>query len=268
MLRKKIKKSRSYRTFLVALKPVEPISDLLTEQIDDLFIKIHIPLTHNLNRTNYSLTLEDLSRRLKRMKIKFPLCVYTSGNNSAARLNYQLAMDESLDGRDYIMFVFVNKSEVIDYKRLWPNQVLVELPFQEQQDNWKDVQRQVIKIFGETLETDYVFVLDDNVYCIHKEQEQGNFEPVSLLDYFLFIQDSALESGAPLVGARVIGMGPVSIEAKPKDWENGFVQSAYALKTKGLNIYFEHLKAEPLEDTGLNQFNRACNEVGLFIINY
>jgi len=248
----------------VSLKPVEPIAELITETLDknNFFLKIHVPLTHNLNRTNYSLTLEDLSQRLKRMKINFPLCVYSSGNNPAARLNYQLAMDESIDGRDYVMFVFVNKSELQNYKRRWPNQILVELPFQNEQENWKDVHRQVIKIFGETLETEYVFMLEDNVYSIYKEQE-GQFAPVSLLEYFQVLQAAAVESKAPLLGARVVGIGAITAEIKQKEWENGLVHTAFAVRTQGLDVYFENITAEKSEDPGLNQFNAACNEVGV-----
>jgi len=128
----KIRNIRSYRTFLVALKPAEPITDLLQEtDVPNIYAKIHIPQTHTFNRTNYTLTLEDLSRRLSNMNIRFPLCVYSSENNPATRLNYQQAMGGSIDGKDYALFVFVFKSEIQSYKKLWPNQVLVELPFEK-----------------------------------------------------------------------------------------------------------------------------------------
>jgi len=104
----KIRRVRSYRTFLVALKPAEPITELLQENdVPNLYVKIHIPQTHTLNRTNYTLTLEDLSHRLSKMNIRFPLCVYSSENNPAIRLNYQQAMAGSIDGKDYVLFVFL-----------------------------------------------------------------------------------------------------------------------------------------------------------------
>jgi len=262
----KIKRTRSYRTFLVALKPTEPITDLLKEKdVPNLYVKIHIPQTHTLNKTNYTLTLEDLSHRLSKMKIRFPLCVYTSGNNPLARLNYQQAMAGSIDGKDYIMFVFVSKSELQSYKRRWPNQVLVELPFEENQDNWKDLTRQTIKVFGETLGTDYVFMLEDNIYCAYKPNEQGKWEPVSMLEYFQALQEAATQSNAPLVGSRVHELGDLNsseIPVKQNDWENGLVQSCFVVSTK-TTVYFKNITVDPNNDQGLTDFNKACNEVGV-----
>jgi len=239
----KIRRVRSYRTFLVALKPTEPITSLLQDQtnVPNLYVKIYIPQTHTLNKTNYTLTLEDLSHRLSKMKIRFPLCVYSSGNNPTARLNYQQAMDGSIDGKDYVLFVFVAKSELQSYKRRWPNQVLVELPFEFQQENWKDLTRQTIKVFGETLGTDYVFMLEDNIYCSYKLDE-GKYVPTSMLDYFQSLQTAAMESGAPLVGSRVVGLEHINnVVIKQHEWENGVVQSAFAVNTHNLSVYFKTL---------------------------
>jgi len=249
---------------LVALKPTEPILSLLQDKTDvpNLYIKIHIPQTHTLNKTNYSLTLEDLSHRLSKMKIRFPLCVYTSRNNPAARLNYQQGMAGNIDGKDYVLFVFVSKSELQSYKRRWPNQVLVELPFEKSQENWKDLTRQSIKVFGETLGTEYVFMLEDNIYCSYKSNE-GKWDPVSMLEYFQALQEAASESGAPLVGSRVTGFGNIEVAISQNEWENGVVQSAFAVKTSELDQYFGNVPAEPNEDKGLTQFNRSCNEVGV-----
>jgi len=261
----KIRRVRSYRTFLVALKPTEPITDLLQDQtnVPNLYVKIYIPQTHTLNKTNYTLTLEDLSHRLSKMKIRFPLCIYSSGNNPAARLNYQQAMDESIDGKDYVLFVFVAKSELQSYKRRWPNQVLVELPYEVQQENWKDLTRQTIKVFGETLGTDYVFMLEDNIYCSYKVVDD-KWVPSTMLDYFQTLQTAAIESGAPLVGSRIVGLEQVnSVTITQNEWENGIVQSAFAVRTKNLDVYFENTTPTPNDDQGLTAFNRSCNEVGV-----
>jgi replication factor A1 len=260
----KIKRIRSYRTFLVSLKPTEPITNLLNEKevSNNIYVKIHIPQTHTLNKTNYTLTLEDLSHRLSKMKIKFPLCVYSSENNPAARLNYQQAMAGSIDGKDYILFVFVAKSELQSYKRRWPNQVLVELPFETKQDNWKDVTRQTIKIFGETLGIDYVFMLEDNIYCSYKSNE-GKWEPISMLDYFQALQEAAIQSHAPLVGSRVTLLGNLNVPVKQNEWDNSVVQSAYLVKTSGLKEYFGKSLNNNGGDQGLTNFNKSCNEVGV-----
>jgi len=260
----KIRRVRSYRTFLVALKPAEPITELLQENdVPNLYVKIHIPQTHTLNRTNYTLTLEDLSHRLSKMNIRFPLCVYSSENNPAIRLNYQQAMAGSIDGKDYVLFVFVYKSELQSYKRMWPNQVLVELPF-ERKDNWKDLTRQAIKVFGETLGTEYVFMLEDNIYCGYKAKE-GKWEPVSMLDYFQALQEAATKSGAPLVGSLVSKIGDLNVPIKDGEWENNMVQTAYAVKTSG-DLYFG-LHGETDQDQGLTAFNKKCNEHGLVLQN-
>jgi len=172
-------------------------------------------------------------------------------------------MDGSIDGKDYVLFVFVAKSELQSYKRRWPNQVLVELPFEDQQENWKDLTRQTIKVFGETLGTDYVFMLEDNIYCSYKLNE-GKYVPTSMLDYFQSLQTAAMESGAPLVGSRVVGLEHINnVPIKQHEWENGIVQSAFAVNTQNLPVYFENTTPSPNDDQGLTSFNRLCNETGV-----
>jgi len=146
-------------------------------------------------------------------------------------------------------------------KKRWPNQVLVELPFESVPSNWKDVTRQTIKVFGETLGIDYVFMLEDNIYCSYKSNE-GKWEPISMLDYFQALQEAALQSHAPLVGSRVTKLGNLNVAMKQIDWENGVVQSAFLVRTKELKEYFGKFKSGPDEDLGLSHFNKSCNEVG------
>jgi len=146
---------------------------------------------------------------------------------------------------------------------MWPNQVLVELPF-ERKDNWKDLTRQAIKVFGETLGTEYVFMLEDNIYCGYKAKE-GKWEPVSMLDYFQALQEAATKSGAPLVGSLVSKIGDLNVPIKDGEWENNMVQTAYAVKTSG-DLYFG-LHGETDQDQGLTAFNKKCNEHGLVLQN-
>jgi len=226
--------------------------------IPNLYVKIHIPQTHTLSRTNYTLTLEDLSHRLSNMNIRFPLCVYSSENSPTIRLNYQQAMGGSIDGKDYVLFVFVYKSELQSYKRMWPNQMLVELPF-ERKDNWKNLSRQTIKVFGETLGTEYVFMLEDNIYCSYRAKED-KWEPISMLDYFQAIQEAATKSGAPLVGSLVSVIGNLDAPIKDNEWENNMVQTAFAVRTNN-GVYFKNTDSNE-SDQGLTNFNRSSNEVG------
>jgi hypothetical protein len=138
----------------------------------------------------------------------------------------------------------------------------VELPFEGKHDNWKDLTRQTIKVFGETLGTEYVFMLEDNVYCCYKANE-GKWVPISMLEYFQAIQEAAVESKAPLVGSRVTSLSNLKVPVKQVDWENGLVQSSFAVRTSELKVYFGNQKNEVKEDQGLTAFNRACNEVGV-----
>jgi hypothetical protein len=244
---------------------MEPILQLFQQcgvkwEENSLFVKIHIPQSHTLNKTNFSLTIEDLSYRLSKMDIIYPLCVYSSGNNPAARLNFQQGMGGPIDGQDYIMFVFVARSELQTYKRRWPNQILVELPFASDDAHWKDISRQIIKVFGQTLGTDYVFMIEDNLYCAYKANEE-KFEPTTLLEYFQALQKGA-ESGAPLIGARTTGLGSLEAGIKDNEWENGFVQSSFLVKSD-VDVQFQSPGTNSDADEGLSLFNRDCNNIGI-----
>jgi hypothetical protein len=150
------------------------------------------------------------------------------------------------------------------YKRMWPNQILVELPF-DRKENWRDVSRQTIKVFGETLGTEYVFMLEDNIYCSYKTNE-GKWEPATMLDYFQYLQEAATKSGAPLVGSLVTKVGNLNVPIKEQEWENNVVQTAIAVKTKDLDVYFRNIgESNQDRDQGLTEFNRTCNEKGLVL---
>jgi len=250
----RIKKLRSYRTFLVALKPAQTILHLFESTGEEnFFVKIHIPQTHSLNRTNFTLTLEDLHHRISKMKIRFPLCVYCSGNNPTARLNYQQAMEGLIDGRDYLSLLFVARCELKDYKRRWPNQILVELPINEIPLNWKDVYRQSIKVFSETLGVNYTFMLEDNIYC-PLMQTDDKFAPASFFSYLNMLQEAS-SSESTLIGTRVANLGN-SPTLSNKEWENNGVQSCFLVRTKDNEIYFSVSQGD---DQGLKQFNKDSN---------
>jgi hypothetical protein len=168
-------------------------------------------------------------------------------------------MGGPIDGIDYIMFVFVYRNELQSYKKRWPNQILVELPFDNEGPHWRDLSRTTIKVFGETLGSEYVFMVEDNIYCAYKANE-GKFEPATLLEYFQALQKGA-ESNAPLVGSRVVGLGQVNEQVKDHEWENGLVQSAFLIRTD-LDVPFPKGTGGDVDDS-LFQFNRACNNAGV-----
>jgi len=85
-----------------------------------------------------------------------------------------------------------------------------------------------------------------------------------MLEYFQYLQESATKSGAPLVGSLVTKVGNLNVPIKEQEWENNVVQTAFAVKTKDLDIYFRTVE-ESGQDQGLTEFNRACNEKGVVL---
>jgi replication factor A1 len=222
-------------------------------------VKIHIPQSHALNRTNFTLTLEDLLHRLNKMKIHYPICVYCSENNPTARLNLQQSMEGSIDGRDYISFLFVSKNELNAYKKRWPNQILVELPFEDVSDkNWRDLYRQAIKVFSETLGAQYTFMMEDNLYCVFKQAE-GELAPSSLFEYLKTLQEAAPQTQALILGSRVSSFKDIKITSSTKEWENNIVRSCVLVKTEGNPAYFSKVGNE--DDSGLVKFEVDCNAI-------
>jgi len=83
---------------------------------------------------------------------------------------------------------------------------------------------------------------------------RNSLDPVDFL--FLLLD---LECRSRVVGLEDINEVPV----KQNEWENGVVQSAFAVRTKDLHVYFENTTTSPDDDQGLTAFNRACNEAGV-----
>jgi len=221
----------------------------------------HILLTGRI--LLFTLTLEDLLHRISRMKIRYPICVYCSGNNPTARLNYQQAMEGFIDGKDYISFLFVAKSELKDYKRRWPNQILVELPIPgDIPSNWRDVYRQSIKVFSQTLGVDYSFMLEDNIYCALKQTDDG-FSPTSFYSYLNTLQE-ATSSNSPIIGSRVTNLGDLHPSTSSKEWENNGVQSCILVRTKDNEVNFSN--GGNIEDDGLKEFNKVSNSSGSVLV--
>jgi len=84
-----------------------------------------------------------------------------------------------------------------------------------------------------------------------------------MLEYFQMLQESATKSGAPLVGSLVSKIGDL-VARKDSEWENNVVQTAFAVKTNGLDVYFG-IVGDLSQDQGLTEFNRACNEKGVVL---
>jgi len=186
------------------------------------------------------------------------LC-YCTENNPTARLNYQQAMEGSIDGRDYLSFLFVSRGELKNYKKRWPNQVLVELPIDNEiPKNWRDVYRQAIKIFSETLGVSHAFMLEDNIYCALKQNE-GDITPVSMLEYFSFLQEAAIETQSLLVGSRILNFGNLHPPFSTSEWDNNIVQSCFVVRTIDNEVNFINHNQPDEFDPGLIQFNRDCN---------
>jgi len=169
-------------------------------------------------------------------------------------LNYQQAM-EGIDGQDYVSLVFVAKRELKSYKKRWLNQILVDLPFEGAVENWKDLYRQCIKVFGETLGVEYTFMLEDNIYCALKFTD-GNWAPTSMLDYLTSLQE-ATQSGSSLIGSRVSNLGELNPDPPTSEWNSNIVQSCFLVKTKENEIYFT--KEDGAGEAGFVQFYKNSN---------
>jgi hypothetical protein len=194
------------------------------------------------------------------MKLKYPLCVYCHENDPCARLNYQQTMEGSFDGNDYLTLLFVAKDEIKSYKKRWPNQILVELPITVVPENWKDLYRQPIKVFCETLGVDYAYMLEDNIYCILKQTDNG-FSNVSLLEYLTVLQNQADQSKALLLGSRVVRLGEKP-SRNNSEWVNGFVQGCLLVKIKDNDLWFAKVETTGNKDNGLIDFNVRSNDKG------
>jgi len=230
------------------------------------FVTIHVPANHILNRTNFSFTLEDLLQRLKAMKLHYPLCVYCHENDPCARLNYQQAMEGSFDGKDYLTLLFVAKDEIKSYKKRWPNQILVELPISTVPENWKDLYRQTIKVFCETLGVDYAFLLEDNIYCVLKQNDDG-FNNVSLFEYLTALQNHADQAKPILVGSRIVKLGERPNKSNAQEWSNGFAQGCVLSKILNNDIWFTKTDTAGGKDNGIIDFNTRSAEKGHVLQN-
>jgi len=193
------------------------------------------------------------------MKIHYPICVYCSENNPTARLNLQQSMEGSIDGRDYISFLFVSKNELNAYKKRWPNQILVELPFEGESENWRDLYRQAIKVFSETLGTPYTFMMEDNLYCVFKNAE-GELAPSSLFEFLKTLQDAAPQSQALVFGGRVASFKDIKASNSNREWENNIARSCILVKTEGNPVYFTKAQGSG-DDPGLVSFEVECNAI-------
>jgi hypothetical protein len=257
----RLKKRRNYKTFIASLRP----NSYFNEFVEDkplYFAKFHIPQTHALNKSNFNLTLDHLLTKLSNMKVKYPLFVYSTGNHEASRLNYLHAMEGSVDGRDYLMLVFVNQDEMSQYKRRWPNQILVELPWDSTVDNAPTLTLRAMKSFANSLGTEYYFFVSEYIYCAYRyNTEENAFQPTSLLDVFQTLQ-TAEGSNIPLLGVRTQELGPVESASTPlNDWVNNACQTVFLVQTDN-EVVAAQTESVNIESV-ISALNEASNEVGL-----
>eukprot|EP01129_Flabellula_baltica_P016882 TRINITY_DN9189_c0_g1_i1.p1 TRINITY_DN9189_c0_g1~~TRINITY_DN9189_c0_g1_i1.p1 ORF type:complete len:447 (+),score=119.99 TRINITY_DN9189_c0_g1_i1:113-1453(+) len=251
-------KNLDYKSFLVNLDDNGALSGLSDNGEDlsaGIFLRVHIPIRHKLLFRRYNMTLEDLKLRLNEMDIKYPLCAVGTYNSPGSRLNYLKALEDRTDGIDYLMLLFVPAGLVNLYKSYWPNQIIVEIPFDKSAQNIRDITRQTIKSFGATLQSEYVFVIEDDVYAAYR----SNGTPISLLQYFTELQAVAGE-GFPLVGGKSVGLND---EITPgSGYENAGVDGAYMLNTS-VDVNFSPVSQSADVDAGLTQYTNDANAIGL-----
>jgi len=125
------------------------------------------------------------------------------------------------------------------------------LPYEGVGEDWRDLFRQSIKVFCNTVGVQYAFLLEDNIYTVLKQGQNG-YSPSSLFEYLSFLQESAVQSKAPLLGSRVINIGetPFNINS---EWANAIVQSCILLQIEGNAQYFNRTTNSLVEyETRLN----------------
>jgi len=203
--------------------------------------------------------LEDLRMRLDEMDLKYPLCVVGSRNNPGSRLNYNKALEDRVDGVDFLMLVFVPAGLVSLYKGLWPNQILIEIPFDRAAENIRDITRQAIKSFGSTLGTEYVYIVEDDVYAAYRSTDKGPVS-ISMYEYLQEIQ-SADKGNFPLIGSRSVSVDG-NITPPAGTWTNDSVSGLFLLRTS-LATNFVPLDQSLDIDVGLTRFNQEANNEGI-----
>jgi len=157
------------------------------------------------------------------------------------------------------MLVFVPAGLVSLYKRLWPNQILVEIPFDRTAENIRDITSQTIKYFGSTLGTEYVYVVEDDVYAAFRSTDSGTAS-ISMYEYLHELQD-ATEGNYPLIGSRTVSVES-NISPPSSKWANDSVSGLFLLRT-GLATNFVPLDQSLDADVGLTRFNQDANSEGI-----
>lgn len=253
---KKNNKNQNYKTFLVNVDSTSLQTLSHSEDMQEgVFLRVHIPIRHKLLFHRYNLTLEDLRNRLSRMDVRYPLCVVGTYNSPGSRLNYLQALEDKIDGVDYIMIIFVPAGMVNLYKGLWPNQILVEVPFDRNAENIRDIVRQSILEFGRTAELSHVFIVEDDIYAAY--DSEGN--PISLLRVVNELQQADSEE-FPLVGVRSVGLSdPIT---SGSGWKNNAVSGLFLLRTS-VQANFSVVDQDSSIDAGLTQFERDANNEGI-----
>jgi len=102
-------------------------------------------------------------------------------------------------------------------------------------------------------------MLEDNIFSAFKQNDGGDFTPVSMLEYLTHLQDAAIESQSLLVGSRVINLGNLHPPISTLEWDNNIVQSCFSVRLVDNGINFVNHEEPEEVDHGLIQYNKDCN---------
>jgi hypothetical protein len=94
-------------------------------------------------------------------RYKIPLCFPSRNHARSGNFDLSESLPGLVEGQDFLVLIFVVRSEVQQYRLAWPHLILVELPT-ETTGPMYDIVRQSIKLFGEALGVPALFQIDDN----------------------------------------------------------------------------------------------------------
>jgi hypothetical protein len=172
-----------------------------------------------------------------------------------------------VDGKDYVLFVFVSFKEVEQYKEMYGQRIYVKLPYHA--PGAYEMPRETAKEFGHYLEATHEYQLDDNILSVRKfNNTTDKFDFVPLSELLLFLQTAA-QSGKqyPLFGATK--WRPMKRPKKGDDeWKNAKVYSCFLINLiQTRNIHFRGKNAkEQTEPTRRAEdiiFNSKCNKIDI-----
>lgn len=72
-----------------------------------------------------------------------------------------------MDGEDYTIYLFVCENEFKEYRKCWPDLIIVRLPVRGNAP-MHEIFRESVKLFGEENELDWIFTIDDTFNIAYK----------------------------------------------------------------------------------------------------